>query len=441
MTELVISDDVFGQLASLAGEEVERGGAVFLHRDKAGDRYLVHDVVVASNDDCLQATATEITFAPQFLSRVSRVARETGRHLGLFHTHPAGSPNFSVTDDTAEMRLTPFLEQRNPGRATLSLVMCAGTLRARALGGQTLLPVRRVGATVETLAPFQPAGSADARFDRQLRAFGEDGQAILQAMTVTIVGLGGTGSLVAQQLAHLGVGVLNLIDADTIEMTNLNRVVGATPALVGELKVDVAALTVGAISAGTKVTGLAASVIGEEARVAMCQSHAIFLCTDSHSSRAFVNEVAYQYMIPAFDMGVSISVSGGRVTAVTGRVQMLAPGLPCLLCANAISPRAIREELMSQEARETDPYFEGDGVRQPAVMSINSTAASLAVTMFLGAFTGIPIISRWQSYNALAGTVRGLSTKAPESCGLCGIDGSIGLGDSRGLSFLPQESA
>ncbi len=43
------------------------------------------------------------------------------------------------------------------------------------------------------------------RFDRQLMLFGEAGQAKIAGTTVTIAGLGGTGSHAAQQLALLGV--------------------------------------------------------------------------------------------------------------------------------------------------------------------------------------------------------------------------------------------
>ena len=49
----------------------------------------------------------------------------------------------------------------------------------------------------------------------------------LQMLRVGVVGLGGTGSAVAQQLAHLGVTKYTLIDRDDIDVTNLNRLIGA----------------------------------------------------------------------------------------------------------------------------------------------------------------------------------------------------------------------
>jgi molybdopterin/thiamine biosynthesis adenylyltransferase len=278
-------------------------------------------------------------------------------------------------------------------------------------------------------------------FDRQVRAFGEDGQAMLNEMTVAIVGLGGTGSVVAQQLAHLGTGSLILIDDDILEPTNLNRVVGTAPSSVGKCKVDLAKAMVQSIRPTTKITALAASVLTSKGAKLLCQADAIMVCTDSHVSRALINDVVYQYLIPAIDMGVSISVADGRVAAITGRTQMLAPGLPCLWCTNAISARAIREELQSPADRAADPYFQGDGVRQPAVISLNSTAASLAVTMFLGAFTSIPIVARYQSYDALRGTVRPFTFEGNDGCGICGHDGITAMGDARRLPLLQHGDA
>ena len=52
------------------------------------------------------------------------------------------------------------------------------------------------------------------RYDRQVRLFGVDGQHSIASSSVGIVGLGGLGSHVAQQLAHLGVVSYILVDSD-----------------------------------------------------------------------------------------------------------------------------------------------------------------------------------------------------------------------------------
>src|SRR2546430_1634402 len=57
---------------------------------------------------------------------------------------------------------------------------------------------------------------ADARYDRQTRLFGMAGQERIGDFKVAIVGLGGVGSHVAQQLAYLGTKRFILIDADIV---------------------------------------------------------------------------------------------------------------------------------------------------------------------------------------------------------------------------------
>jgi molybdopterin/thiamine biosynthesis adenylyltransferase len=94
-----------------------------------------------------------------------------------------------------------------------------------------------------------PASDTD-RHDRQIRAFGSDGQRRLGAATAAVVGAGGIGSLLIQGLAHLGVGRLIVIDPDRVEPSNLNRLAGATAADArdGVSKAEVAARAVAGIA-------------------------------------------------------------------------------------------------------------------------------------------------------------------------------------------------
>src|SRR4051794_3604161 len=68
---------------------------------------------------------------------------------------------------------------------------------------------------------------SDHRFDRNERLFGKEGQALLRRAVVAVVGNGGLGTHVVQQLALLGVGGLLLIDHEELDDSNLNRYVGA----------------------------------------------------------------------------------------------------------------------------------------------------------------------------------------------------------------------
>ena len=437
--EIVIGDDVRkGLLAGLTGEENERGAALLLTHDPASGRFLVRQLLLPADEEILNATPVEITFGPQFLVRVTRLAREQKCSIALLHTHPRGFPGFSVRDDETEGILRTFMQQRLPEAHAFSLVLCDGRFIARELGSSEQLPVRVVGAKM-TLQPDGGGVAFLAQYDRQVRAFGKSGQAMLRCLKVGIVGLGGTGSVVAQQLAHLGVLTFVLVDPDVVEETNLNRVVGADRESLHRNKVDVAGEMINRIQASASVEKLPLNVRSVAAIHALRTVDCVFICTDSHVSRSLLSELSYQYLVPAIDIGVSINARDGEVLAVTGRTQMLAPGLPCLWCSRSISAERVREELMTEEQRAADPYFNEGGESQPAVISINSTVVSLAVTMFLGAFTALPIEARFQTYDALTGKTRPLSCTADPECWICGSEGVQGAGPSMPLHLAEME--
>jgi molybdopterin/thiamine biosynthesis adenylyltransferase len=412
-----------------------------LRHEPSSDRYLVTDIDFAEGSDQLSATPTEFSFAPQFLTRTTRSAHERGLHLALIHSHPAAFTAFSSVDNEAEAGLSDFMHERLKGAATFSVLVCGQEVRARQLGTRRLVSVVSVGAQLVRYTQHEDVGAtAERRYDRQVRAFGVDGQRILQQLTVAVVGLGGTGSVLTQQLSHLGIGSFVLIDPDDFEITNLNRVVGASSADVSKAKVDIAASLVARINPKALVQCARANVVSHPCAELLRGVDCIFICTDSHVSRAFLSEFSYQYLVPSFDVGVAINAKDGKVDAITGRTQMLAPGLACLLCAHALDPRLIRQELMTPEQRAADPYFNTqEGVHEPAVISLNSAMVSLTVTMFLSAFLGIPGRARWQSYDGIAGTVRVLASKPDPECSVCGVGGVTALAGSRPLSFLGSD--
>ena len=79
------------------------------------------------------------------------------------------------------------------------------------------------------------------QYSRTRLLLGDDGIQKLKNARVALFGLGGVGGHAAEALARAGVGQLDLIDNDTISLTNLNRQLLATHSTVGRYKVDVAA--------------------------------------------------------------------------------------------------------------------------------------------------------------------------------------------------------
>ena len=78
------------------------------------------------------------------------------------------------------------------------------------------------------------------QFLRTEMLLGSEALTRLQSARVAVFGLGGVGGYVVEALARSGVGSLDLIDSDTVSVSNLNRQILATHSTVGMLKVDAA---------------------------------------------------------------------------------------------------------------------------------------------------------------------------------------------------------
>jgi molybdopterin/thiamine biosynthesis adenylyltransferase len=394
------------------------GGPVFTVR-------ALHDV---PEDAYYERTAFAASLKPEFLTELGNAAKKAGAGVLLAHTHVGERPQeeFSSTDDHGEVPLAQYFGRKLSNCQSFAAVFTGSTVRARRLGGVNVA-VAVVGR--ELLVNRKAEVAAGNRHHRQALAFGTAGQAAVAGLRVAIVGLGGTGSVVASQLAHLGVRDLLLIDPDKVEETNLNRLVGSTPADVGRTKVAVAARHIQAISPETKAEVIVGDVVDDAVAKKLLDVDFIFACTDSQASRAVLNQVAYQYLIPCIDMGVGIHVTDDAIRFIAGRVQMLSAGLPCLICTDKLDFDQVRREMLTEEQRKADQYIQGAAVPQPAVISLNSSMSSAAVTMFLASVAGVPSAARMLSYDGKLGTMRAAAMDPCPGCIACSEEGGLGLGD------------
>lgn len=436
MTELVLTSDIWRALRTqlLAGQ-AEACAILFTRqvtRDDGRVRLLVREVDVPSPADYTRRGRIEAELKPEVVARVTKRARLAGYGLVFVHSHPgSSSPVFSDVDDRGESQLSAFLAHRHSGVMHAAMVISAGGVRARGLGSNDDMHVISLGTTRDVL--FDPDSRLDVApevFDRQIRAFGAAGQEMLQRLRFGVVGLGGTGSLITQQLAHLGVQDFLLIDPDILEATNLNRVVGATPQDVGVPKVDVAERMIRAINPAARVQHIQGDVIYARTALTLVNVDVIFGCTDSHGSRSVLQQVAYQYLLPYFDVGTVIAVNNGKVTHISGQVQLLAPGLACHSCSGLLSPEEVRRDMLTAFERQADPYLAGAREPAPAVISINSTVTSLAITMLLSAVVGIPGVVRHVLYDGIKAALRPMRAAPDPSCYICSMQGALAQGSA-----------
>jgi len=433
--KLVFSGDGYARLRSeLLASSPAEAGAILLCNRSFGGRLLVASVSIAGATDCSIQGPDRLEFAPEFLARAVKRARDNDQALILVHTHPfSDQPEFSFVDDGGEAVAIPAIAARAPKGPHGALVLGRAGFRGRIYEGsraEQITAITEVGPDV-VVHGIGHSTAIEEIHDRNVRAFGAAGQTILAGAVVGVVGLGGTGSLIAEQLARLGVGELILIDDDTLATTNLNRVVGAYSADVGRPKVKVAQDHVARITnERTRTEAVVGSVLHKGAAERLFRCDLIFCCTDTHGSRAVLNQLAYQHWLPTIDMGVRIDANDGQISAMAGRVQMLAPGLACLQCENLLDPEAVRRDLLTDSERKADPYIVGEASPQPAVISLNGTVASLAITTFLAAVVGLPARTRRLNYRVAEGVVRPVATEPNPTCIVCSEQrGAAGQGD------------
>lgn len=410
-------------------------------------RFLVRESISIPREHYTVQTPVALCVSPLFLAPIIKRARTEGLSLVLAHSHPfsQGHVRFSTVDDEGENKLMPSIFARTAEQPHGALVLGIKGFDARTWTGRdgSVSPVHRLVEVGRHFTIHERDASFDREavppfFDRSVRAFGEAGQRTLAALHVAIVGVGGTGSIVAEQLAHLGTGHIHLLDYDRLEETNLNRVVGSFSSQVGIPKVEVALKHIRRIREDILVSSVQGDVLSARDARGLLDSDIIFCCTDSHGSRFVLNQIAYQFMIPVIDMGVRIQVVDGQVEGMSGRIQMLAPGLACLVCQEFLDPAAVRRDLLTQTERAADPYIVGAAVAQPAVISLNGTVASLAVTMMLSAVTGFPSDARHQVYVGTRGVVRTAESLPQKDCVVCSGRGALGRGDSWSMPGRPD---
>lgn len=260
------------------------------------------------------------------------------------------------------------------------------------------------------------------------------GQERIARSSVVVVGLGGVGSHVVQQLALLGVGSLALIDPQAVEESNLNRLVGASPSDIGKRKVDVAVRLVEGIDPEINTLSVGEELRHAEAFDAVRAAGIVFGCVDHDGPRLVLTEVCAAYAKPYFDIAADVVASGG--IAYGGRVVYSNGGQGCLSCLGELSLDEVGRYFKDDAARIEESRLYGVPTENldetgPSVVSLNGVVASLAVTEFMILVSGLGSPQRLLRYHGHRGKVTvGTDPSAPD-CFYC--KSVYGLGERAGV--------
>lgn len=262
-------------------------------------------------------------------------------------------------------------------------------------------------------------------YDRQIRLFGSGGQKRIKNTKVAIVGLGGLGSHLVQQLSYLGIVNLTLVDPEALETTNKNRLVGSSHIdPEGIKKVNIAERLAKSINPNVNVIKICENLKSDNAFNALKAADLIFGSVDNDGARLLLNHLCTAYEIPYIDLATDIVNEGNKITTFGGHVVFIFDKNGCLYCLGQISTSQAARELMSSDViRDREgiygvPREELDFIG-PSVISLNGIIASIAVTEFIMFVTGIRRPNRFLKYQGQHGVVLKNEDAPSKDCYYC----------------------
>lgn len=283
----------------------------------------------------------------------------------------------------------------------------------------------------------------ETRFDRQTLFFGKRGQQLIGRCQVAVVGIGGIGTHVVQQLALLGVGKLVLIDAEELAETNRNRYVGIKhdDAIPGMQKVDLGERIVKEIDPNIEVTKIFDSLVSEAAFEAIIHADYVFGCVDRDGPRFILNELCAAYSRPYIDLATEIVP--GESLVYGGRVCVNHDGKGCIVCLDVIDADEVQRDLAGPQMEKINESLYGvknDALGQigPSVVSLNGSIASIGVTEYMVAVTGIREPIRLAKYYGNVGKVVVSADYPGSDCYYC--NSVRGRGDTADVKRYIRES-
>jgi hypothetical protein len=236
-----------------------------------------------------------------------------------------------------------------------------------------------------------------SRLDRQ-SFLGVDSDAVLEAATIGIIGLGGGGSHIAQQAAHIGIGGYVNCDPQTIEHTNTNRLVGGTLADAEKQmpKTHIAERLIRGLQPNARIKSVQGDWRDAVDNLKFCD--VIVGAVDSFKEREQLERFARRHLIPYIDIGMDVHNLGNGSFLIGGQIILSMPGCACLRCCGFIT-----DDRLEQEAK-----LYGAAGSRPQVVWTNGVLASTAVgilTQILTPWFSNPPAFVYLEYDGNKGTV------------------------------------
>lgn len=369
------------------------------HYNHNGKKILVvHDLTLIPHNECYTREWDLLCWPTErIIPYFERIGKNNLAILKI-HSHPGGYDQFSNVDDASDHE---FFDSVFGWSTTNEPHASAVMLPEGKIFGRFFFddlhnePIDRVSIAGDVIHNYKKKNDyvIDEFALRTIQAFGEKTYNALKSMSIGVVGCSGTGSPLIEQLVRLGIGKIILIDPDTVELKNLNRILHTTveSAESHRPKVEVIAKAIKEIGLGTEVESFQTNLydcINALKSLAACD--VVFGCMDSVDGRHLLNQLCSFYLIPYFDLGVKLEADGnGGVEKICATVHYIQPGKSSLLTRGQYSMEEVRaagqyrKNSDEYEKLKKEAYIKNVNVNNPAVISINMQIASHAANEFL----------------------------------------------------------
>jgi molybdopterin/thiamine biosynthesis adenylyltransferase/rhodanese-related sulfurtransferase len=305
-------------------------------------------------------------------------------------------------------------EQKLPNKAAKIVVYCAGGTRS-AFAAKTL---QELGySNVESANPGfvrwkdlrypteTPPDLTPQQLDRysrhiMLSEVGEKGQVKLLQSRVLLLGAGGLGAPAALYLAAAGVGTIGLVDADVVDMSNLQRQIIHATSRLGQPKVDSAETALLDLNPDVKVIKYQERLLSDNVERILSDGWDIIVdgC-DNFPTRYLVNDASIFHKIP---------VVHGSIFRFEGQVTSFIPFQgPCYRCLYPEPPPP-----------HLAPSCAEAGVLGILPGMVGILQATEAIKIILG--QGEPLVGRLLTYDSLGMKFRTLKLRRDKGCPTCG---------------------
>ena len=388
-----VADDLRNHL--LPGDGLE-AAALLLCAQVGGRRnkLLAREIVPVPYHGCIRA-ANRITWPGEYVEEAIDRACTRGDVLIAVHSHPCGLFAFSSADDDSDRELMPALRHGTDRLAGSAVMVPEGAVRARVYENDyKATPIDLVTSVGPDLQFWWDGDASPHGPGRRAMAFTSEMRAWLGRLSVCVIGVSGTGSIVAEQLARLGIGEIVLIDFDRLEDRNLNRILNSSTEELGSFKVEIFANAIRRYRKDCDVIPIPTSIATHDAVLAAGDADVLFSCVDTAEGRHIADRLSAYFAMPLFDVGVAIPTGpaptgGRRIAEVYGRVDYVYPGSSSLMDRGVYDAALLEAEYLARVAphalsqKIADRYLQGMNEEAPGVISINMRTASACLIEFI----------------------------------------------------------